>query len=91
MTDFVNTLMLIAASVGALAFGVLAAYGVLRVAFTLMRPERLGVLSKPGFERPGCKRKHQGPKRIAVLGQSTMRLFAFDGAIRDLNPSTTFH
>jgi hypothetical protein len=40
MTDFVNTLMLIAASVGALAFGVLAAYGVLRVAFTLMRPER---------------------------------------------------
>ena len=42
MTDFVNTVMLIAASVGALAFGVLAAYGVLRVGFTLMRPERLG-------------------------------------------------
>lgn len=42
MTDFVNTVMLIAASVGALAFGVLAAYGVLRAAFTLMRPQRLG-------------------------------------------------
>jgi hypothetical protein len=42
MTDFVNTVMLIAASVGALAFGVLAAYGVLRVAFMLMRPQRLG-------------------------------------------------
>ena len=42
MTDFVNTVMLIAASVGALAFGVLAAYGVLRVAFTLMRPQRRG-------------------------------------------------
>ena len=42
MTDFVNTVMLIAASVGSLAFGVLAAYGVLRAAFTLMRPQRLG-------------------------------------------------
>jgi hypothetical protein len=42
MTDFVNFIMLIAASVGAMAFGVLAAYGVLRVAFMLMRPQRLG-------------------------------------------------
>ena len=42
MTDFVNTVMLIAASVGALAVGVLAAYGVLRVAFTVMRPQRVG-------------------------------------------------
>jgi len=35
MTDLV---MLVAASVGALAFGVLAAYGILRVGFWLMRP-----------------------------------------------------
>jgi hypothetical protein len=40
MADFVNFLMLIAASIGSMAFGILAAYGVLRVAFTLMRPRR---------------------------------------------------
>jgi hypothetical protein len=40
MADFVNFLMFIACSIGSMAFGVLAAYGVLRVAFTLMRPRR---------------------------------------------------
>jgi hypothetical protein len=40
MTDAVNLVMLIAASLGALAFGVLAAYGILRAAFALMRPQR---------------------------------------------------
>jgi hypothetical protein len=40
MTDVVNFVMLIAASVGSLAFGVLAGYGVLRVGFALMRPQR---------------------------------------------------
>ena len=32
--------MLIAASIGSLALGVLAAYGVLRMGFALMRPQR---------------------------------------------------
>jgi hypothetical protein len=31
--------MLICASVGSMAFGILAAYGVLRVGFALMRPQ----------------------------------------------------
>jgi hypothetical protein len=35
MIDFV---MLVCASVGAMAFGILAAYGTLRVGFALMRP-----------------------------------------------------
>ncbi len=40
MTDLVNFVMLIAASVGSLALGILAAYGVLRVGFAMMRPQR---------------------------------------------------
>lgn len=39
MTDLVNFAMLIGASVGSMAFGVLAAYGVLRMGFSLMRPQ----------------------------------------------------
>jgi len=39
MTDLVNFVMLIAASVGSMAFGVLAAYGVLRAGFAAMRPQ----------------------------------------------------
>jgi uncharacterized protein (DUF2062 family) len=38
MADLLNLAMLVCASIAALAFGVLAAYGILRVAFTLMRP-----------------------------------------------------
>lgn len=38
MTDLFNLVMLICASIAALAFGVFAAYGILRVAFALMRP-----------------------------------------------------
>ena len=40
MTDLVNFVMLIAASAGSMAFGVLAAYGALRAGFALMRPQR---------------------------------------------------
>lgn len=40
MTDLVNFVMLVAASVGAMAFGVLAAYWVLRVGFAIMRPQQ---------------------------------------------------
>ncbi len=39
MTDAVNFLMLIAASIGSMAFGVLAAYATLRAGLALMRPE----------------------------------------------------
>lgn len=37
MTDWINILMLVCASVGSMAFGVFAAYGVFRVGFALMR------------------------------------------------------
>ena len=40
MADLLNLLMLICASVGSLAFGVLTAYGFFRGAFALMRPQR---------------------------------------------------
>jgi hypothetical protein len=40
MTDFLNLAMLLCASVGSMVFGVLAAYGILRTAFALMRPQR---------------------------------------------------
>ena len=39
MTDVVNFVMLIAASIGSMALGILAAYGVLRAGFALMRPQ----------------------------------------------------
>lgn len=48
MADLMNLLMLICASVGSMAFGVLAAYGIFRVAFALMRPQR---------RRPAMKRQ----------------------------------
>jgi hypothetical protein len=38
MTDLVNLTMLVCASIGSMAFGVLAAYGIFRVGFALMRP-----------------------------------------------------
>jgi hypothetical protein len=39
MADLLNFAMLICASVGSMAFGILAAYGILRLGFTLMRPQ----------------------------------------------------
>jgi hypothetical protein len=39
MTDVLNLTMLIAASVGSMAFSILAAYGILRAGFSLMRPQ----------------------------------------------------
>ena len=39
MTDLLNLVMLVAASAGSLAFGVLAAYGVLRGVFAVLRPQ----------------------------------------------------
>ncbi len=39
MADVLNLVLLVSVSVGSLAFGILAAYGILRVAFALMRPQ----------------------------------------------------
>lgn len=38
MADFTNLILLVGASLGAMAFGVLSAYAMLRWAFALMRP-----------------------------------------------------
>jgi hypothetical protein len=38
MADAFNLVMLVCAAVGAMAFGVLTAYGVFRVCFALMKP-----------------------------------------------------
>jgi hypothetical protein len=48
MTDVVNFVMLIAASIGAMAFGVLAAYWVLRAGFAMMRPQSQALVVKAG-------------------------------------------
>jgi hypothetical protein len=46
MADWLNLAMLICASLGSMAFGILAAYGVLRMGFALMRPQRRTVTVK---------------------------------------------
>ena len=40
MADLLNLAMLISATIGAMAFGILAAYAMLRVVFVLMRPRK---------------------------------------------------
>jgi hypothetical protein len=40
MADLFNLVMLVCASIGSVAFGVLAAYGTFRVGFAMMRPRR---------------------------------------------------
>jgi hypothetical protein len=40
MGSLLDFAMLICASVGAMAFGILAAYAILRAGFALMRPQR---------------------------------------------------
>jgi hypothetical protein len=40
MTDLLNLVMLICAAVGSMAFGILAAYGILRVGFAMLGPQR---------------------------------------------------
>ena len=40
MADLFNLMMLICAGVGSMAFGVLAAYGVFRSGFAMMRPRQ---------------------------------------------------
>jgi hypothetical protein len=50
MSDLLNLAMLICASVAALAFGVFAAYGILRFAFFLIRPRPRAAAVKPSPE-----------------------------------------
>jgi hypothetical protein len=47
MADAMNLTMLVCASIGSLALGVLTAYAVLRGAFALMRPQSASVVVKP--------------------------------------------
>ena len=54
MTDVVNFVMLIAASIGSMALGILAAYGVLRVGFALMRPN-VALAVKPRLHVPNVE------------------------------------
>lgn len=46
MADLLNLAMLICACVGSMAFGILAAYGILRAGFALMRPQPHPVVAK---------------------------------------------
>jgi ABC-type glycerol-3-phosphate transport system permease component len=46
MADVINLVMLVCAAVGAMAFGVLAAYGIFRVGFAAMRPRTTRVAIK---------------------------------------------
>jgi hypothetical protein len=39
LSDLLNFTMLVCASVGSMAFGILAAYALLRIGFALMRPQ----------------------------------------------------
>lgn len=51
MTNLLNFAMLVGAILGSMAFGVLAAYGMFRVVFALMRPRRkAAVTAKPAPE-----------------------------------------
>lgn len=53
MADLMNLAMLVCAAVGSMAFGVLAAYGIFRVGFALMRPQRPRPAVKPQVETAG--------------------------------------
>jgi hypothetical protein len=51
MTDFINLIMLVCAAIGSMALGVLAAYGIFKVGFALMRPRpAVAVAVKPQVE-----------------------------------------
>jgi hypothetical protein len=50
MTDLLNLAMLICASLGAMAFGILSAYAILRAGFAFMRPRNKPAPVKPQAE-----------------------------------------
>jgi len=47
MTDLLNLAMLVLASIGSMLLGILAAYGILRACFSLMRPRERRAVVKP--------------------------------------------
>jgi hypothetical protein len=52
VANLLNLAMLVCAAVGSMAFGILAAYGILRAGFALIRPvSRPGVQAKPEVAR----------------------------------------
>jgi hypothetical protein len=53
MADLLNFAMLICASIGAMAFGILAAYWILRAGFALIHPQRrpVPVKAQPEISR----------------------------------------
>jgi hypothetical protein len=53
MADLFNLVMLVCAAVGSMAFGVLAAYGIFRIGFGLMKPQRRSVPVKTSPETAG--------------------------------------
>jgi hypothetical protein len=53
MTDLLNLVMLVGAAAGSMAFGVLAAYGIFRIAFGLMKPQSPTVPVKARPETAG--------------------------------------
>ena len=54
MSDLFNLLMLLCATVGSMAFGVLTAYAMFRIVFALMRPRRKPVSAEPQPEPAGA-------------------------------------
>jgi hypothetical protein len=50
MADLLNLAMLVCASAGSMGFGILAAYGILRAGFALMRPRAGRATVKPQAE-----------------------------------------
>lgn len=50
MANLLDLTMLICASVGAMAFGILAAYAILRAGFALIRPQRRSAAVKAQTE-----------------------------------------
>ncbi len=50
MADLLNLAMLISATLGAMAFGILTAYGVLRMIFGFMRPRKVAAQVKAQTE-----------------------------------------
>lgn len=54
MADLMNLVMLVCATVGSMAFGVLAAYWIFRIGFALMRPQKPVAAVKPRPETAGA-------------------------------------
>jgi hypothetical protein len=50
MADAFNLVMLVCAAIGAMAFGVLTAYGIFRIGFAMMRPRNVRIPLKVGAQ-----------------------------------------